>query len=159
MYYLKILFKSFLFITSCYISFNAYANIPKTLQCEGVETRDYVLNPEESWWGEWAGMKEFGKKSFVVTIGDNKVSLNYPFQFSSELLLSGDYYKSTDTVSLGDKLKLDVYIDVHRDTGMTFIQLHSFESISKTKKIGKGHIENGTREVKLYELDGLCKIN
>ena len=130
----------------------------KSFICSGMETRDYVINGEESWWGEWAGMKELGVKPFVVGIENEMVSLNYPFEFKSKLSLTDNYYKSTDTVTLEDDLKVDIYIDVHRDTGMTFIQLHTFNSQYPTKKIGKGHIENGTTNVRLYELMGDCKV-
>ena len=127
-------------------------------KCQGMETQDYVINGEESWWGEWAGMKELGVKSFMVVIENEMVSLNYPFKFKSKLTLTDNYYKSTDTVTLKDDHKVDIYIDVHRDTGMTFIQLHTFNSQNPTKKIGKGHIENGTTNVRLYELMGDCKV-
>ena len=127
-------------------------------KCKGIETQDFVKDGKESWWGEWAGMKELGVKSFMVGIENEMVSLNYPFEFKSKLSLTDNYYKSTDTVTLEDDLKVDVYIDVHRDRGVTFIQLHTFNSQNPTKKIGKGHIENGTTNVRLYELMGECEV-
>ena len=146
-----------IFISLISISLSSHSQDSK-FQCEGMETQDYVINGEESWWGEWAGMKELGVKPFVVGIENEMVSLNYPFEFKSKLSLTDDYYKSTDTVTLKDDLKVDIYLDVHRDTGMTFIQLHTFNSQNPTKKIGKGHIENGTKNVRLYELIGDCKV-
>ena len=146
-----------IFISLISISFSIHSK-DRNFQCEGMETQDYVINGEESWWGEWAGMKELGVKPFVVGIENEMVSLNYPFEFKSKLSLTDDYFKSTDTVTLKDDLKVDVYIDVHRDTGMTFIQLHTFNSQNPTKKVGKGHIENGTTNVRLYELMGDCKV-
>ena len=146
-----------IFISLISISFSIHSQ-DRVFQCEGMETQDYVINGEESWWGEWAGMKELGVKAFVVGIENETVSLNYPFEFKSKLSLTDNYYKSTDTVTLEDDLKVDIYIDVHRDTGMTFIQLHTFNSKNPTKKIGKGHIENGTTNVKLFELMGDCKV-
>ena len=86
-----------------------------------------------------------------------QIHISY-FSKASNLSLTDNYYKSTDTVTLVDDLKVDIYIDVHRDTGMTFIQLHTFNSQNPTKKVGKGHIENGTTNVRLYELMGDCKV-
>ena len=146
-----------IFILLISISFSIHSQ-DIVFQCEGMETQDYVIKGEESWWGEWAGMKELGVKAFVVGIENEMVSLNYPFEFKSKLSLTDNYYKSTDTVTLEDDLKVDIYIDVHRDTGMTFIQLHTFNSQNPTKKVGKGHIENGTTNVRLYELMGDCKV-
>jgi len=146
-----------IFISLISISFSLHSQ-DRVFQCKGMETQDYVVNGEESWWGEWAGMKELGVKPFVVGIEKERISLNYPFNFKSKLSLTENYYKSTDTVTLKDGLMVDIYIDVHRDTGMTFIQLHTFNSQSPTKKIGKGHIENGTKNIRLYELMGECKV-
>jgi len=146
-----------IFISLISISFSLHSQ-DRVFQCKGMETQDYVINGEESWWGEWAGMKELGVKPFVVGIEKERISLNYPFNFKSKLSLTENYYKSTDTVTLKDGLMVDIYIDVHRDTGMTFIQLHTFNSQSPTKKIGKGHIENGTKNIRLYELMGECKV-
>jgi len=146
-----------IFISLISISFSLHTQ-DRVFQCKGMETQDYVVNGEESWWGEWAGMKELGVKPFVVGIEKERISLNYPFNFKSKLSLTENYYKSTDTVTLKDGLMVDIYIDVHRDTGMTFIQLHTFNSQSPTKKIGKGHIENGTKNIRLYELMGECKV-
>ena len=146
-----------IFISLISISFSLHTQ-DRVFQCKGMETQDYVVNGEESWWGEWAGMKELGVKPFVVGIEKERISLNYPFNFKSKLSLTENYYKSTDTVTLKDGLMVDIYIDVHRDTGMTFIQLHTFNSQGPTKKIGKGHIENGTKNIRLYELMGECKV-
>jgi len=146
-----------IFISLISISFSIHSQ-DRVFQCEGMETQDYVINGEESWWGEWAGMKELGVKPFVVGIKNEMVSLNYPFEFESRLTLTDKYYKSLDTITLKDDLKADIYIDVHRDTGMTFVQLHTFNSQKSTIKIGKGHIENGTTNVRVYELMGECKL-
>jgi len=146
-----------IFISLISISFSLHSQDRK-FQCEGMETQDYVINGEESWWGEWAGMKELGIKIFTVSIEKDTIFLNYPFMLESTLILTDNYYKSTDTITLKDNLNVDVYIDVHRDTGMTFIQLHTFNSKNPTKKIGKGHIEDGTTNVRLYELMGDCNI-
>ena len=97
-----------IFISLISISFSIHSKDRK-FQCEGMETQDYVINGEESWWGEWAGMKELGVKPFVVGIEEEKVSLNYPFEFKSKLSLTDNYYKSTDTVTLEDDLKVDIY--------------------------------------------------
>ena len=42
---------------------------------------------------------------------------------------------------------------------MIFVQLHTFNSPNPTKKIGKGHIENGTTNIRLYELMGECNVS
>ena len=69
-----------IFISLISISFSIHSQDRK-FQCEGMETQDYVINGEESWWGEWAGMKELGIKPFVLGIENEMVSMNYPFEF------------------------------------------------------------------------------
>ena len=43
-----------IFILLISISFSIHSQ-DRVFQCEGMETQDYVINGEESWWGEWAG--------------------------------------------------------------------------------------------------------